>query len=63
MTATGFSVLKSTLDPYYVRKGPGPSKADIYYYFCLGFSKIVRVNIYDAILMVARKTVGGTVVG
>lgn len=62
VTATGFSVLKSTLDPYYVRKGPGPSKADAYYYFCLGFSKIFRVNIYDAILMVARKTVGGSAV-
>jgi ubiquinone/menaquinone biosynthesis C-methylase UbiE len=55
VTATGFSVLKSTLDPYYVRKGPGPTKADIYYYFCLGVSKIFRVNIYDTILMVARR--------
>lgn len=55
VTASGFTVLKSTLDPCYVRTGSSRSKADLYYALCLAFQKVCRVNIYDAILMVARK--------
>jgi SAM-dependent methyltransferase len=53
--ATGFSVLKNTVDPYYIRTGVRRWKADLYYYFCLMFLQLFRVNIYDAILVVARK--------
>jgi len=53
--ATGFSVVVSTLDPYYVATGFARVKADILYYGCLAIHQIFRINIYDAILMIARK--------
>ena len=53
--ATGFSVLVNTLDPYYVATGSARAKADIFYYACLAVRQIFRINIYDAILMIARK--------
>jgi ubiquinone/menaquinone biosynthesis C-methylase UbiE len=53
--ATGFSVVVSTLDPYYVATGFARVKADILYYGCWAVHQIFRVNIYDAILMIARK--------
>lgn len=52
---TGFSVVTSTLDPYYVRTGWRRLKTDFYYYGCLVFRYLFRVNIYDTILMIARK--------
>jgi 2-polyprenyl-3-methyl-5-hydroxy-6-metoxy-1,4-benzoquinol methylase len=55
LEATGFSVVAETLDPYYVRVGMHRLKADLYYCFCLMFRFIFRVNIYDAILVIARK--------
>jgi hypothetical protein len=45
----------NTLDPYYVDTGFARVKADILYYGCLAIHQIFRVNIYDAILMIARK--------
>jgi 2-polyprenyl-3-methyl-5-hydroxy-6-metoxy-1,4-benzoquinol methylase len=56
LAATGFSVLANTLDPYYVRTGPRRLKADFFYYACLLFRNIFGLNIYDTILMIARKT-------
>lgn len=53
--STGFSVLVNTLDPYYVATGSARVKADIFYYACLAVRQIFRVNLYDAILMIARK--------
>jgi SAM-dependent methyltransferase len=53
--AIGFSVLKNTMDPYYVRPAGRRWKADMFYYGCLAFLTLFRVNIYDAILLVARK--------
>jgi 2-polyprenyl-3-methyl-5-hydroxy-6-metoxy-1,4-benzoquinol methylase len=53
--ATGFSVLVSTLDPYYVDTGFARVKADVLYYGCLAVHQIFRVNVYDAILVIARK--------
>jgi 2-polyprenyl-3-methyl-5-hydroxy-6-metoxy-1,4-benzoquinol methylase len=53
--ATGFSVMVNTLDPYYVDTGFARVKADIFYYACLAVRRIFRVNIYDAILMIAQK--------
>ena len=52
---TGFSVMVNTLDPYYVATGFARIKADIFYYLCLAVHQIFRVNVYDAILMIARK--------
>jgi 2-polyprenyl-3-methyl-5-hydroxy-6-metoxy-1,4-benzoquinol methylase len=53
--ATGFSVLVNTLDPYYVATGLARMKADIFYYLCLAVHQVFRVNVYDAILMIAQK--------
>ncbi|HZD95218.1 MAG TPA: class I SAM-dependent methyltransferase [Candidatus Sulfotelmatobacter sp.] len=55
LEATGFKVVAGTLDPYYVRTGLRRIKADFYYYGCLLFHALFRINIYDTILMVARK--------
>ena len=53
---TGFSVLEKTLDPYYLRAHRFTRlKADAYYYSCLAFMQIFRINVYDAMLVVARK--------
>ena len=53
--ATGFSIVKETLDPYYVAEGAAKLKADAYYYCCLAFLWMLRVNIYDAMLVIAQK--------
>jgi 2-polyprenyl-3-methyl-5-hydroxy-6-metoxy-1,4-benzoquinol methylase len=55
LQATGFSVIVNTLDPYYVRTGLRRLKADFYYYACLLVRQLFRINIYDTILMIARK--------
>jgi SAM-dependent methyltransferase len=55
LQATGFSVVVNTLDPYYVRTGLRRLKADFYYYACLLVRQLFRINIYDTILMIARK--------
>jgi 2-polyprenyl-3-methyl-5-hydroxy-6-metoxy-1,4-benzoquinol methylase len=52
---TGFSVLKRTLDPYYVATGRSRIKADMYYHFCLMLHQVFGVNVYDAMLVIARK--------
>jgi len=56
LTATGFSIVKSTLDPYYVATGLQRIKADIYYLCCLFFFHLFRINVYDAVLVIARKS-------
>jgi SAM-dependent methyltransferase len=56
LQATGFSVISSTLDPYYVVTGIRRLKADMYYHCCLAFSYIFKVNLYDTTLVIARKT-------
>ncbi len=55
LAATGFSVIQSTLDPYYVLTGWSRLKQDIYYNCCLALSYLFRVNLYDAMLVIARK--------
>jgi 2-polyprenyl-3-methyl-5-hydroxy-6-metoxy-1,4-benzoquinol methylase len=55
LEATGFSVIQSTLDPYYVLSGWSGLKQDIYYNCCLALSCLFRVNLYDAMLVIARK--------
>jgi ubiquinone/menaquinone biosynthesis C-methylase UbiE len=51
----GFSIVKETLDPYYVATGIQKLKADIYYYCCLAFLQVFKMNIYDTMLVIARK--------
>jgi SAM-dependent methyltransferase len=51
-----FSILEKTLDPYYVRSHRlDRLKAHVYYYSCLAFMQIFRINVYDAMLVIARK--------
>jgi SAM-dependent methyltransferase len=53
---TRFSILEKTLDPYYLRAQPlSRMKADAYYYSCLAFMRIFKVNVYDTMLVIARK--------
>jgi SAM-dependent methyltransferase len=56
LTITGFSIVKSTLDPHYVATGIERIKADIYYACCLAFHKLFKVNLFDTMLVIARKT-------
>jgi 2-polyprenyl-3-methyl-5-hydroxy-6-metoxy-1,4-benzoquinol methylase len=56
LTMTGFSIVKSTLDPHYVATGIQRMKADVYYTFCLAFHKLFQVNLFDTMLVIARKT-------
>ena len=54
---TGFSILKQTLDPHYVRTNRKEKlRADLYYHFCLAARSLLGTNIYDAMLVIARKT-------
>ncbi len=56
LETTGFSVISSTLDPYYVRSSSRSwLKADLYYGFCLAVRALFRINIFDAMLLIARK--------
>src|ERR1022692_431776 len=55
LEATGFSVIQSTLDPYYVLTGWSRLKQDIYYNCCLALSYLFRVNLYESMLVIARK--------
>lgn len=55
LRATGFCIVESTLDPYYVATGVAKLRADIYYYTCLAFHHIFKVNLYDTMLVIARK--------
>jgi ubiquinone/menaquinone biosynthesis C-methylase UbiE len=55
LETTGFSIVRHTLDPYYVATGISRFKPDLYYYSCLMFHHIFHVNVYDAMLVIARK--------
>jgi 2-polyprenyl-3-methyl-5-hydroxy-6-metoxy-1,4-benzoquinol methylase len=55
LRAAGFSVIENTLDPYYVATGVARLKADIYYHFCGAFRWIFKLNVYDTMLVIARK--------
>jgi 2-polyprenyl-3-methyl-5-hydroxy-6-metoxy-1,4-benzoquinol methylase len=60
LQTTGFSVVVDTLDPYYVRTGLRRVKADFYYFSCLLFRYLFGLNVYDAILVMARKEAAPT---
>jgi 2-polyprenyl-3-methyl-5-hydroxy-6-metoxy-1,4-benzoquinol methylase len=51
----GFTIVENTLDPYYVATGTARAKADIYYYLCYALLRVFGVNVYDAMLVIARK--------
>ncbi len=51
----GFTVLKRTVDPHYIVTGLPRLRAHVYYYFCLLFMKLCKINLYDTIFVVARK--------
>jgi SAM-dependent methyltransferase len=55
LETTGYSIVKHTLDPYYVATGIPRFKPDLYYYCCLMFHQVFRINVYDAMLIIARK--------
>lgn len=51
----GFSIIRETLDPCYLVKGVRRLKAETYYYSCLAFLKVLKINIYDTMFLIARK--------
>jgi len=53
---SGFSVIASTLDPYYVAVGFAERWEAGFYLWCRILNRIFRTNVYDAMLLVARKT-------
>lgn len=55
LQTVGFSIMEETLDPYYVATGVPKLKADIYYHGCLTFRNLFNVNVYDSMLVIARK--------
>lgn len=55
LQTTGFSIVESTLDPYYIATGASQLRADIYYYCCLAVLRTFKVNVYDTMLVIARK--------
>jgi hypothetical protein len=58
MSDSGFTVIASTVDPYYVSQGARRVFDDIYYVACSAIAALFRVNIYDTILMIARNDAG-----
>ena len=55
----GFDTVWNTLDPYYAAKGFSNCKHRSFYEFCRWLEFVSRVNVYDTILMVARKRRAG----
>jgi SAM-dependent methyltransferase len=51
----GFSIIEEALDPCYLVKGIPRLKAELYYYSCLAFLRVFKINIYDTMLVIARK--------
>jgi len=55
LEAYGFTVLENSLDPFYVATGLRKLREDVYYGTCAVLRVLFRINIYDAIWIVARK--------
>jgi 2-polyprenyl-3-methyl-5-hydroxy-6-metoxy-1,4-benzoquinol methylase len=53
---SGFSVIACTLDPYYVAVGFAERWEAGFYLCCRILNRIFRTNVYDTMLLVARKT-------
>jgi SAM-dependent methyltransferase len=56
LKTTGFSLVKSTLDPYRLKTGLRRLKPELYFYSCLGFLRGFGINLYDTIFVIARKS-------
>lgn len=56
LRTAGFTVIENTLDPYYIATGIARLRADVYYYLCHVFLRVFKLNVYDTMLMIARKT-------
>jgi SAM-dependent methyltransferase len=57
----GFSVIWDTLDPFYVASGVEEAKQRLFYRCCLAFKAISGANVYDTILLAARKCTASAV--
>ncbi|MFA4842544.1 MAG: class I SAM-dependent methyltransferase [Candidatus Omnitrophota bacterium] len=55
LESNGFTVLNNSLDRYYVAGGLSRITQDFFYVLCLAILKIFRINLYDTILIYARK--------
>ena len=53
---TGFSIVKSTLDPYRLQVAWRRITPEFYYYCCLLVLRMFKVNLYDTIFVIARKS-------
>jgi SAM-dependent methyltransferase len=51
----GFSVIRDSLDPYYVSRGSAKWKHAGFYNSCKVLRTILGINVYDTILLVARR--------
>jgi 2-polyprenyl-3-methyl-5-hydroxy-6-metoxy-1,4-benzoquinol methylase len=56
LESTGFAVLRAIPDPYYVRTGISKWKADLHYAFCAAAAWLLGANLFDAMLVIARKS-------
>jgi SAM-dependent methyltransferase len=52
----GFVVIRNTLDPYYVAKGIKKMFHDLFYLSCSAVMKVSRINLYNTIWMVAKRS-------
>lgn len=55
LTAHGFEVIESSIDPYYVAYGLQKALKDVYYFIHFLTNKVFKVNLYDTIWITARK--------
>ncbi len=51
----GFSVISNTPDPYFLRTGLRRLKAEAFYFGCVAFQTAFRINLFDAMFVIARK--------
>jgi ubiquinone/menaquinone biosynthesis C-methylase UbiE len=56
LRSTGFSIVKSTLDPYRLLVPGHRIASQAYYYSCLLALQLFKVNLYDTMLVIARKS-------
>src|SRR6266478_701550 len=52
---SGLSVIACTLDPYYVAAGFAERRSTGFYLCCRILNRIFRINVYDTMLLIARK--------
>lgn len=56
LESSGFEVIKNVPDPHYVeRRIDRKLRKDIFYQFCMGINKIAGANVFDTMLVIAKK--------